>query len=115
MRFPEDSFESVGRASVVLPAAIEQSWGPWPGRPAERDLANACRASCRRQSIVAEWPRFQIGQEQATMAGHGNDGFKMSYCSFQPPTKVEVEPARGRGRTRSSGFVFKGVEGGEEG
>lgn len=49
------------------------------------------------------------------MAGHGNDGFKMSYCSFQPPTKVEVEPARGRGRTRSSGFVFKGVEGGEEG
>lgn len=49
------------------------------------------------------------------MAEQGNEGFKMSQCSFQPPTKVEIELARGRRRTRSMGFVFKGVEGGGRG
>lgn len=33
--FPEHSFDSVSRASVVSPAAIEGSWSPWPGRQAE--------------------------------------------------------------------------------
>lgn len=80
----------------------------WPGRPAERDLANACRAS-----VSSQCDRFQIGREQATVAGQGNDGFKMSQCNFQPPTKVEIELARSRRRTRSLGFFVKGVEGGE--
>lgn len=32
MRFPEHSFDPVGRANVVPPAAIERSWSSWPGR-----------------------------------------------------------------------------------
>lgn len=76
MRFPEDSFDSVSRASVVLPVAIEHTWGSRPGRPAERDRANACGASCRRRSIVAVCP-ISKAQEQVTMAEQGDDGFKM--------------------------------------